>query len=276
MTGGGGLLAHAMRPALAARGHEVRALGHTDLDVTDESAVREAVAAFRPDWVFHFAADTRVDDCESRPERAHAVNAGGARNAAIAAAERGAAILAISTDYVFSGEAHAPYREDDPTGPINVYGASKLAGEAAIRAAGGRHLIVRTAWLFGPGGGNFVDAILRKARAGETLRVAGDQQGSPTATADLARGLLRLAETAENGTYHVVNAGVASWHELATAAVRAAGLGNEVQRITTAELGRPARRPAYSALDTSKFVAATGAELPHWSDAVARHVQEAA
>ncbi len=274
VTGAGGLLGHAVVPTLERAGHEVIASTHADLDVTDAAAFAERAAAARPEWIFHLAAWAKVDECESDPARARRVNAEGASNAASAARRAGARLVAISSDYVFDGSAARPYREDDGVGPINVYGASKLAGEEAIRASGVPFQIIRTAWLFGPGGGNFVDAILGKARAGGPLTVVDDQHGSPTSTLDLADGLVRLLERAEQGTYHVVNAGVASWYELAVAAVQAAGLNVAVSRTTTEALARPARRPAYSALDTAKFTATTGWKLPHWSDAVARHVRE--
>ncbi len=275
VTGAGGLLAHAVLPALAAAGHDARGLTRAEADVTRPDALIAAARAFRPAWIFHFAAWAKVDDCESQPDRAFVVNGLGARNAALAAAESGSAVLAVSSDYVFDGRSRSPYREYDPVAPLQVYGASKWAGEQAVRETGVRHLIVRTAWLFGPGGGNFVDAILKKAGAGEPLSVVDDQRGSPTYTPDLAKALLRLAERAENGTYHCVNSGEASWHELASAAVRAAGLGVEVRRTDTASLGRPARRPAYSVLNASWSEHASGAPLPSWSDALDRHVNAA-
>jgi len=274
VTGAGGLLGHAVVPALAHAGHEVHAFGHAELDVTRVGEFGRVAEDVRPDCIFHLAAWAKVDDCERDRVRAHLVNGEGSQHAAAVAMRFRARLVAISSDYVFDGSATRPYREDDPTGPLNVYGETKLAGEESIRMLDVPHLIVRTAWLFGPGGSNFVDAILRKARAGEALSVVDDQYGSPTYTPDLAEGLLRLVQRAENGTYHVVNEGVASWYELATAAVQAAGLGVEVKRTTTAALARPARRPAYSALDAAKFAASTGSRLPHWSDAVARHVRE--
>lgn len=273
VTGAGGLLAHATLPLLAAAGHDARALRHADLDVTRLDAFRAAAAEFRPDWIFHFAACTRVDDCESDRDRAMLVNGLGSRNAALAAAGCGAALLTLSSDYVFDGEAVAPYREFDAARPINVYGASKWAGEQAIREVGGRFLIVRTAWLFGPGGGNFVDAILKKARAGEPLKVVSDQRGSPTYTPDLAAGLLRLAESGALGTHHAVSAGDATWHDLAVAAVREAGLSIEIEQIESSALARPAKRPAYSVLDASWFAHVTGRALPDWKDALRRHVR---
>lgn len=273
VTGAGGLLGHSVLPALRAKGDEVHAFTHGALDVTDRDAFHARAREVRPDWIFHLAAWAKVDDCEADPARAQRVNVDGSRHAAEAAKAAGAALLAISSDYVFDGTATTPWREDDPTGPLNVYGASKLEAERAIRATGVHHLIVRTAWLFGEGGGNFVDSILKRARSGAPLAVVDDQRGSPTYTPDLAEGLRRLAETAENGTYHVVSEGTATWYELAAAAVKEAGLATEVGRTTTAALARPARRPAFSALATAKFAAATGWRLPHWSDAVARHVR---
>jgi len=272
VTGAGGLLAHSVLPELGAAGHEARAVGHAGLDVTRLDPFREVVASFKPDWIFHFAAHTRVDDCEADRDRAFAVNAAGSRNAALAARASGAALLAISSDYVFDGTARTPYREFDSARPLSVYGASKWAGEQAIREVGERFIVVRTAWLFGPGGGNFVDSILKKAASGEALRVVADQRGSPTYAPDLARGLRRLVERAEYGTYHVVSAGDASWHELAEAAVREAGQTVAVERIESAALGRPAPRPAYSVLDASWFAHATGEALPDWRDALRRHL----
>lgn len=273
VTGAGGLLAHAVLPELAAGGHEIRALTHADLDVTRLEAFRAVAAAFRPDWIFHFAAFTRVDDCERDRDLAFGVNGIGSRHAALAAREASASLLAISSDYVFDGAARTPYREYDAAAPLSVYGASKWAGEQAIREVGERFVVVRTAWLFGPGGGNFVDSILKKARAGDTLHVVSDQRGSPTYTPDLAKSLRRLAENSQYGTYHVVSSGEASWHELADAAVRQAGLGVAVETTDTAALGRPARRPAYSVLDASWFAQVSGGALPDWRDALGRHVK---
>jgi dTDP-4-dehydrorhamnose reductase len=215
-----------------------------------------------------------VDACEAEPDRAFLVNGLGARNAALAAAAVGAAVLAISTDYVFGGGATRPWREHDPAAPLGVYGRSKWAGEQAIREVHPRHLIVRTAWLFGRGGPNFVDTILTRARAGQPLAVVGDQRGSPTWTRHLASGLRRLAERAQYGTYHCTNAGDCTWHELADHALRRAGLHVPVERISTERLGRPAPRPAYSVLDGGWFAHVTGYRMPHWKDAVDAHLAE--
>jgi dTDP-4-dehydrorhamnose reductase len=276
VTGAGGLLAHALRPGLEGAGHAVLALRKSDADVTRLEALNRALEGFRPDWVAHLAAFTRVDECEGRPDHAFLVNALVARNAALASVACGAGLLSISTDYVFDGTAKEPYREYDAVGPRSVYGASKWAGEQAVREIQPRHLIVRSAWLYGPGGTNFVDSILAKARAGEPLRVVDDQRGAPTYTHDLAAGLIRLLGTGQLGTFHCTNAGACSWYDLAAYALRRAGLTPALERTDTASFPRPARRPAYSVLDTQWFERATGAPLPPWQDGVDRYIDAAA
>jgi dTDP-4-dehydrorhamnose reductase len=273
VTGARGMLAHALIPLLERAGHEVLGLSRTDADVSAPGALLHPFQAFRPDWVFHLAAWTRVDECEDDPDRAFAVNAMGARNAATAAGRFGAALLTISTDYVFSGRASRPYREYDPVAPQSVYGASKWAGEQAVREVLPRHVVVRTSWLFGSGGHNFIDTILRRARGGEGLRVVDDQRGSPTWTRDLAPMLLRLAEAEHYGTYHVSNAGDCTWWDLAEYAVRKAGYDVPVEKTTTAELGRPAPRPSYSILNNQWAERVTGQRMPPWRDAVDRYLQ---
>lgn len=268
VTGAGGMLGRALVAALAAAGHDVAALTHAEADVTRPEALRGPIAGRRPEWIFNLAAFTRVDDCETQPELAHAVNAHGARNVAQAAAEAGAAVLHVSTDYVFPGDGSRPYLEDDPVGPRSVYGASKLEGERGVREAHPRHVIVRSAWLYGAGGTNFVDSILARARRGEPLRVVDDQRGSPTAATSLAPALVKLAAAGQYGTYHCTNAGDCTWHELAVHVVARARLDVPVARIDTATLGRPAARPAYSVLDRRKFERVTGHRMAHWRDAV--------
>jgi dTDP-4-dehydrorhamnose reductase len=272
VTGAAGMLARALLPQLEAAGHEVKALRREQADVTSFHALRAAIEPFQPQWVLHLAAFTRVDDCERDVALAFKVNGLGARNAALAAAACGAALLAVSTDYVFDGRGTRPYREYDPTAPLSVYGQSKWAGEQAVREVAPRHVIVRTAWLYGAGGANFVDSILRKARHGEPLAVVDDQRGAPTWTHDLARALLRLVEAAEFGTYHCTNSGECTWHELAEHVVARARAGVAVERTTTAALARPAPRPAYSVLDASWCEHVTGLRMPHWKDAVDRYL----
>jgi dTDP-4-dehydrorhamnose reductase len=274
VTGSGGLLGRAVLDELEAHGHAWLGLPRGAADATDKAALLAALEPFRPDWVFHLAAFTRVDACESEPDRAFLVNGLAARNAALAAAALGASVLAVSTDYVFDGSASRPWREHDPARPLGVYGRSKWAGEQAVREVHPRHTVVRTSWLFGPGGANFVDTILVRARAGQPLAVVGDQRGSPTRTRDLAVGLRLLAERGEYGTFHCTNAGDCTWHELALHALARAGLAAPVERITTERLGRPAPRPAYSVLDGGWFAQVTGHRMPHWKDAVDAHLAE--
>lgn len=272
VTGSRGMLARSARRALKAAGHEVLGMSREELDITMLDAVRHPVKAFEPDWIFNLAAYTRVDDCESNEEEAFLVNALGARNVAAAAAEAGAAVLTISTDYVFDGRSTRPYREYDPVGPKSVYGASKLAGEIAVREVNPNHLIVRTSWLYGRGGPNFIDTILARARTGESLTVVNDQRGSPTWTHDLSEGLVALAEGGHRGTIHCASAGDCTWFELAQYAIERAGLDASIEPIDTATLGRPAPRPAYSVLDDRWYMHLTGRRMPAWKDAVDRYV----
>ena len=273
MTGAGGMLARAVFPALTRAGHDVVGLTRADADVTRPDALAQPLRRLGPDWVFHLAAFTRVDDCESDPDRAYAVNALGARNAALAALSCGAALLFMSTDYVFDGRASRPYREYDPACPQSVYAASKWAGEQAVREVHARHLIVRTSWLYGSGGTNFVDTVLRRGRAGETLRVVDDQRGSPTWAVDLADALVRLAGAGQCGTYHVTGSGDCTWWELACHVIRRAGLEVAVEKLTTEQLARPARRPAYSVLNNQFYEQVTGERMPHWQNAADRYLE---
>lgn len=273
VTGAGGMLGHSVITVLEGSGHEVLGLRREDADVTRLESLTHPIQAFEPDWIFHLAAFTRVDDCEKESDRAFLVNGLGARNAALAAASCGASILAISTDYVFDGTARVPYREYAPTAPQSVYGASKWAGEQAVREVNPRHVVVRTSWLYGRGGVNFVDTILKKARAGEALKVVDDQRGSPTWTRDLAGGLAALAAARQYGTYHVTNSGECTWFDLAAYALGRAGLEVPLERTTTAAIARPAKRPAYSVLRNQFFEHVTGTRLPHWQDALDRYLE---
>ena len=291
VTGAGGMLGHALVPRLEQAGHEVTAVRHPQdkqsppppldaskrrethpIDVTEFPALLALAEETRPDWVVHLAALTDVDGCEGDPDRAYVVNGLGARNASLAAANVGAPVLAMSTDYVFEGTASTPRREHDPISPLGSYGRSKLAGERGVREVNPRHIIVRTSWLYGKGGRNFVDTILAKARAGERLRVVNDQHGCPTWTRDLVEGLLALLEARQFGTYHVTGSGECSWHDFAMAICKSAGLDTEVATITSAELNRPAKRPAYSVLHNGWYEHVTGRRMPHWRDALERYL----
>lgn len=275
VTGAGGMLGRAMVAALSAAGWEVESCDHARLDVTDLAAVRGACAQLNPAVVINCAAYTDVDRAESEQERAMLVNALGARNLALACLDVGADLVQVSTDYVFSGEKGAPYEVWDPCHPINAYGKSKAWGEHYVRSLLNRHYIVRTSWLFGPGGRNFVATILQLARDREVIAVVEDQWGCPTFTEDLAAAIADLIRTRAYGSYHVTNSGSATWYELASTAVRLAGLSTRVERIPASALSRPAARPRYSVLDPFPLPHALGYDLPHWRDALARYLRVA-
>jgi dTDP-4-dehydrorhamnose reductase len=247
---------------LAEKEHEVHRM---TADITSHDDVAKELASIRPAWVFHLAAFTRVDDCESKPDLAHHVNADGAGNVAGAAHDVGASLLYISTDYVFDGKAEQPYREEDSTGPLSVYGRSKLEGEHQVRRANPRHLIVRTSWLYGHHGRCFPKAILDRVKAGAPLRVVNDQRGAPTWTIDLARGLLALVGRGAVGeTFHCSAGGACTWFDFAEHIVGRSGREAQIEAIGSAAFGAPAPRPAYSVLSNDKFEQATGNRLRDW------------
>lgn len=234
---------------------------------------RRAIRESRPRLVFNCAGFTDVDGAEVRPDLAMAVNAQGARAVARACAEAGAHLVHLSTDFVFDGQSDRPYREDDPPGPLSAYARSKLAGERLTLEALPGALIVRTAWLFGAGRVNFVDKVLAQGRRGEPFPVVSDQVGSPTYAPDLAEALLDLGRRWVAGVLHVVNQGQASRLEMARFCLGAAGLEPALaQPVTSAELGLPARRPAYSVLDAGRAASLRGRPLPDWQDGVRRYL----
>jgi dTDP-4-dehydrorhamnose reductase len=245
----------------------------SEVDVTDGAAVAALLERVRPDVVFNATAWNRVDAAETEPAAAFAVNAAAPHFVARAALSVGAVVVHFSTDYVFDGSASRPYAEDDAPRPLGVYGASKLAGEALVAASGAGHLIVRTSGLLGRGGseqkgGSFVDRIVAKARAGESLRVVADQVFAPTCAADLAQASLALVRAEARGLYHVANGGSCSWHELACAALSLAGVAAPVEPITLAELSLPAPRPRYSVLACDRYRSLGLPPLRHWREAL--------
>jgi dTDP-4-dehydrorhamnose reductase len=271
VTGSRGQLGRALERAATDTGHEFVGYDLPELDITSAAAVRAAVARVRPGAVVNCAAYTAVDAAEADEARALAVNGAAVAGLAAAADEAGALLVQISTDFVFDGASTRPYREEDPPHPLSAYGRTKLAGERAAERAR-RHLIVRTAWLFGDGA-NFVAAIRRQLDAGAAeLRVVADQRGCPTYAVDLAGAVLRLLQAGAAGVVHVVNQGQASWFDFAVEIVRQLGAAAEVVPISTADAGRPAPRPAYSVLDVSRFRGIVGANLPPWQDALARRL----
>ena len=262
------------REIVALLGGEVAWAGDRgEIDATDAAAVSALVAQQRPDVVFNATAYNRVDTAESDPGAAFAVNAAACHFLARAARDSGALLVHYSTDYVFDGTASRPYREDDVPRPLGVYGASKLAGEHLVAAAGGEHLVVRTSGVLGRGGsgqkgGSFVERIIAKARAGEPLRVVSDQVFAPTCAADLAAASIALVHAGARGLFHVTNGGSCSWHELAVAALALAGLDARVEPIALADLLLPARRPAFSLLSCEKYSDLGLPPLRQWREAL--------
>lgn len=241
-----------------------------DADLASASQVELLLSRHSPQYVIHAAAYTDVDGCTRDPERAMRDNAQATALLAAACAEHGIRLVMVSTDYVFSGDKREPYRVDDPPDPINAYGESKAAAEAQLARLMSEFLIVRTQWLYGPGGRSFVAAILKRALEGSALRVVDDEFGSPTSTADLARALWQVAGSHHTGVMHVTNTGVCSRFELALAAIECAGLsGVPVDPIHSAQWPSPTRRPARAVLDTTRWVEAGYAPLPHWRQALA-------
>ncbi|HYL05967.1 MAG TPA: dTDP-4-dehydrorhamnose reductase [Thermoanaerobaculia bacterium] len=278
ILGGTGMLGRAVLAAARARGWPALALSRPQADVGDEERLDYWMAAVSPEVVINCAAYTRVDDCEARQDHAMAVNGEAVGRVARAAERRGARLLQVSTDYVFDGGARQlPYAEDDATGPRSAYGRSKLAGERLALAAP-RSLVVRTSWLFGAGGPNFVTAIVRQIERGtRQLRVVADQVGAPTYTPFLARALLDLAPLRATGIVHYRNNEPVSWYSFAAAIARwwpgAAG-AVEVTPVTTAEMPRPAPRPAYSVLAVDRCEALLGRPVESWEWGLAQYLAQ--
>jgi len=249
VTGANGQLGQELVRLPAPPDIEITGFGRGELDVTDPEQCRNVIGSYKPEVVIHCAAYTKVDQAESEPDEAYRVNADGTRNAALAAEQIGAKFVYISTDYVFDGKANAPYRENDPTDPQSVYGKSKLAGEQWVQSLSSRYFIVRTSWVYGKHGSNFVKTMLRLAEERDRLKVVSDQVGSPTYTLDLAQFLLELVQTDHYGIFHASNTGACSWYEFAKAIFEERGMIVQVEPCTTDEFPRPAPRPAYSVLD---------------------------
>ena len=252
-------------------GHDVVGFGHTELDVTDRGTLAAKFKLERPDVVINCAAWTDVDGAEESEEEATAVNDVAAGNAAAAAAAVDASVVYVSSDYVFDGSKGAPYVETDQTAPLSAYGRSKLAGEEATATANKRHFVVRSSWLFGIGGSNFVETMLRLASTQNEVLVVRDQVGSPTYTWHLAYGIVRLIEGVEFGIHHMAAGGACSWYDFAREIFDQAKVECRVLSATTDMLGRPAPRPAYSALASQREHAI---ELPPWRDGLSAYLSQ--
>lgn len=276
VTGAKGQLGSDLAPRLKAAGFvDALCLGSAELNVADPSAVASFVKRERPEIIINSAAYTKVDLAEKEAEQAFAVNEKGAVNLAEAAKETGAKLVHVSTDFVFDGASSAPYKEDAAINPLSVYGSSKLAGERGISSVIDEHVIVRTSWLYGTTGNNFVKTILRLASERDTLRIVCDQVGTPTWSADLADALTGISKALSNGArpwgiYHYANEGVASWYDFALAVceeARALGMAlkcSSIEPILTAEYPTPAKRPSFSVMDKAKIKKTFNLKIPHW------------
>jgi len=282
LIGAGGMLAQAVASELPSH-WRLFGFDLPDFDLTDQTSVMQLCSELRPDLIINCAAYTQVDRCESEERLATRVNGDGPGYLALTAKALGSLLVHVSTDYVFSGDGSSPYAETDKTSPLSAYGRSKLKGEEAILASGlSRYFIFRTSWLYGPGGGNFVETILRLAAEREELRIVADQTGSPTFTFDLARAIMNLVGSnpvagaaADYGIYHFSNSGQCTWYDFACEIVRQAreaGYQLRCERIVpiaTADYPLPATRPGFSVFDKTKYQKASGVIEPDWKESLA-------
>ena len=280
LTGADGQLGQELQQTLMPLG-EVIGVTRQQLDLSQGEQIRQLIQQMRPTIIVNSAAYTAVDKAESEVELAQAVNGTAPRILAEEAEKIGALVLQVSTDYVFDGQKHTPYLETDPTNPLSSYGKSKLAGEIGIQQVSDRHLILRTAWVYGVHGkGNFVKTMLRLGQDREELRVVADQVGSPSWTKDIADAIAQLLQTETTGTYHFTNSGVASWYDFAIAIFEEAkvlGFPLKIQRvipITTADYPTPATRPHYSVLSGKKITDILGDYPPYWRDSLRKMLKQ--
>lgn len=283
VTGKHGQVASALRER-AAPGVEIMTVGRPEFDIADRACVARAFDRLACDAIVNAAAYTAVDKAESDPEAANRVNAEGAAHVAEAAARLDVPLIHLSTDYVFDGALDRPYRENDATGPTSAYGRSKLAGEQRVAEIHPRHAILRMAWIYSPFGANFVRTMLRLAETRTEIGVVADQRGNPTSALDIADALLRVAgamvetpSASRYGVFHIVGSGEATWADLAEATFEAAARRGRarpnVRRIASADYPTPARRPANSRLDTTKFASVYGFSLPEWTESLRECVE---
>jgi dTDP-4-dehydrorhamnose reductase len=254
--------------------HEVFGLNRSQLDITNYDMCEQLLSSIRPDVIIHCAAYTAVDMAESDSDKAYLVNANGTRNIALSAEKVGAKVCYISTDYVFDGSNATPYTEQAPTNPRSVYGKSKRDGELFIQTICSDYYIVRTSWVFGLHGNNFVKTMLKLAHDRDIIRVVGDQYGSPTYTLDLSYFLLELISTDKYGIYHVTNSGSCSWYEFATAIFEESDKLTSIESCSTSEFPRPAPRPQYSVLNNMSIRTNGFIVLRHWREALINFLKE--
>ena len=276
VTGVTGQLGHDVAAELMRRGTSVIGATRREMPLTEAASCAAFVETVRPEMVIHCGAYTAVDQAEEEPALCHKINAEATGAIAVACHRVGAKLIYISTDYVFPGDGDIPYEIDAATGPRNVYGASKFAGEEAVKAALAAYFIVRTSWVFGGHGKNFIRTMLRLAKSQEQLRVVADQIGSPTYTVDLARLLVDMAESQKFGVYHATNEGFCSWYDLAAEVFRQRGLSVAAAPVLSAAYSTKARRPHNSRLSKRSLDVAGFDRLPPWPDAVRRYFAELA
>ncbi|WP_154991593.1 dTDP-4-dehydrorhamnose reductase [Priestia megaterium] len=268
ITGANGQLGKELVELFTEKGFEVYGFGRDKMDITNQAQVQEVISTLKPNTVLHSAAHTQVDLAESEPEQAFSINAYGTRNVAVAAEAVGAKLVYVSTDYVFDGTTDEPYNEFSPTSPLGVYGKSKLAGEQFVRDLHSKFFIVRTSWVYGKHGANFVKTMLKLGKERKELSVVADQRGCPTYTLDLANAILELVNTEKYGVYHVSNSGNCSWFEFAKAIFEEAGIDVNVTPCTTADFPRPAPRPANSILDHMSIKLNNFNSIRYWREAL--------
>ena len=273
VTGARGQLGRELTTHLQESAHQVVGAMHAECDLTSPESIARIMEKVRPDVVINCAAWTNVDAAEQHRDEAFAVNDAGPRFLALECARRGSLLCHLSTDYVFDGAATSPYSEDAVLHPLGVYGASKAAGEDEVRSVSPHHQIVRTAWLYGQSGPNFVLTMVRLARERGELRVVADQHGSPTWTGHLAPAVMRLVELGATGTFHLTNSGDTSWHGFASAIVADGGLAVPVVALTTDEYPTAAPRPAYAVLDNGGWRRLGNPPLPHWRDGLREYLR---
>ena len=272
ITGAKGMLGADLATVLG-DDHEVIARDMDDFDIADHDATLAAILDARPDVIVHAAAFTDVEACEDRRQEAFRANALGSMNVAAGARQADAYLVYTSTDYVFDGRKHEPYLEIDEPSPVNFYGVTKLYGERYVRELTTKHLIIRTSWLFGPNGRNFIDTIIAKASSGARLQVVNDQRGCPTYTRDLARGIKAAVAGRLEGLLHMTNAGDATWFDLARYALGQAGIEAEIDPVPSELYPTRAKRPAYSVLGSLVMGASGLQALPPWTDGVRDHLR---
>ena len=268
ITGANGQLGKELVELFTEKGFEVYGFGRDKMDITNEVQVQEMISTLKPNIVLHSAAHTQVDLAESEPEQAFLINAYGTRNVAVAAEEVGAKLVYVSTDYVFDGTNDEPYNEFSPTSPLGVYGKSKLAGEQFVRDLHSKFFIVRTSWVYGKHGANFVKTMLKLGKERKELSVVADQRGCPTYTLDLANAILELVDTEKYGVYHVSNSGNCSWFEFAKAIFEISEMKVQVNPCTTADFPRPAARPANSVFEHMSIKLNNFTSVRHWKEAL--------